>query len=179
MIRNIFIIPLLLLCCSFMQQGGTKKKLNVTVTSEEQELYRLINEYRKSSGLTDIPLSASLTFVAQQHCIDMQEKLGKLSHSWSTCNFDKDNNCMWLKPQEMTNYKGYGFECAHANSDTATASSALSGWKRSKLHNDVIVNQGAWKRYQWQAIGIGIYGNYACIWFGKETDPDGGPALKK
>jgi hypothetical protein len=35
----------------------------------------------------------------------------------------------------------------------------------------VIVNSGTWARITWRAVGIGIYGSYAVVWFGEESDP--------
>ncbi len=173
--RKLLLLPLLFVCLTSMQQTDAKKKITVTLTAQERELYAQLCAYRESLQLPKIPLSTSLTYVAQQHCNDLQNNVGKLTHSWSTCDFKKDASCMWLKPQELTDYKGYGYECSHWSSGIATAASAMNGWKGSKLHNDVLINQGIWKSYRWQAVGIGIYGNYACIWFGRETDPAGTP----
>ncbi len=47
------------------------------------------------------------------------------------------------------------------------------GMERQPRHNAVIINDGMWSR-SWKAIGIGIYGNYAVVWFGNEEDPVGG-----
>jgi hypothetical protein len=48
---------------------------------------------------------------------------------------------------------------------------ALSSWKGSPLHHAVIVNSGVWARIRWKAVGVGIYGSYAVVWFGEEADP--------
>jgi uncharacterized protein YkwD len=55
-----------------------------------------------------------------------------------------------------------------------TAEKALASWKKSAGHNRVIINKGKWSNETWKAIGIGIYLNYAVVWFGKESDPCGG-----
>jgi uncharacterized protein YkwD len=173
--RKLLLLPLLFICLTSMRQTDTKKKISVTLSAQERELYAQLCVYRESLQLPKIPLSTSLTYVAQQHCNDLQTNVGKLTHSWSTCDYKKDASCMWLKPEELTNYKGYGYECSHWSSGIATAESALSGWKNSPLHNDVLINQGMWKHFNWQAVGIGISGNYACIWFGEKADPAGSP----
>jgi hypothetical protein len=49
----------------------------------------------------------------------------------------------------------------------------LASWKSSSGHNGVILNQGIWSDYSWKAVGVGIYRNYAVLWFGKENDPVG------
>jgi len=35
----------------------------------------------------------------------------------------------------------------------------------------MIINKYAWKRLKWNAMGVGIYGNYAVVWFGEKKDP--------
>ena len=153
------------------------------LSDEETELYNIIMEYRSSKGLTKIPLSKSLTFVAQTHVKDLVKNkpdVGNCNmHSWSNkgnwtpCCYTDDHaraKCMWNKPSELTSYKGNGYEIAHWNSGTATAEGALSSWKRSSGHNAVIINQGVWDSHPWKAIGIGIYKGFAVVWFGEERD---------
>lgn len=159
------------------------KAVDVIATEEEWKLYDMINRYRANNGLEKIPFSASLTYVAQLHCNDLIENVGYLTHGWSDCPFNASDPesyvCMWLKPQELTNYKGYGYECAHGGYSSggykASAEESLRGWKNSSYHNAVILNKGIWSNHQWKALGIGIQGAYACIWFGEEEDPNGEP----
>ena len=88
---------------------------------------------------------------------------------------------MWKKPQELTDYPGTGYEIMHGSSDPiynqrpTTAERALSGWQKSSGHNSVIINRSVWRDYTWNAIGIGIYKNISCVWFGVEVDPAGVP----
>ena len=79
---------------------------------------------------------------------------------------------MWSKPQEISQYKSAGFEIAAYFGNGATARGAIANWKKSAGHNEVMINQGSWKKMNWQAVGVGIEGNYAVIWFGAEQDPD-------
>lgn len=157
------------------------------LSNEEKELYNIIMEYRDSKGLSKIPLSKSLTFVAQAHVKDLENNnphnnsfsSGCNGHSWSNkgswepCCYTSDHarsECMWSKPSELTSYKGNGYEIAHWTSGVATAEGALSGWKKSSGHNTVIINQGIWSSDPWQAIGIGMYKGFAVVWFGEERD---------
>jgi len=78
---------------------------------------------------------------------------------------------MWNKPRELTPYKENGYEIAAGGTGPMTAADALAGWQSSPLHNAVMVNSGTWSRTTWQAVGIGINGNWAVAWFGKEPDP--------
>ena len=152
------------------------------LSNEETELYNIIMQYRYSKGLSKIPLSKSLTFVAQTHVKDLvnnKPDVGNCNmHSWSNkgnwtpCCYTDDHaraKCMWDKPSELTSYKGNGYEISFGSSGSVTALEALNGWKSSSGHNAVIINQGIWNR-SWQAIGIGIYKGFAVVWFGNERD---------
>ena len=77
---------------------------------------------------------------------------------------------MWDKPDELTVYTGNGYEISHGGSGTVSPTSALNGWKNSSGHNDVILNQGIWTT-PWGAMGVGIDGSYAHVWFGHQADP--------
>ncbi len=153
------------------------------LSEEEKKLYQLINEYRKQNNLHEIPQSPALTFVAQTHVKDLYEnqpanKVCNL-HSWSDkgkwkkCCYLKNHSnaeCMWSKPRELTCYTGNGYEIAFYSSSDATAEEALQSWKTSYGHNNVILNEDIWRSLQWNAIGIGIYKNYAVVWFGEKKD---------
>ncbi len=156
-----------------------------SLTDEETKLYNLIMEYRKANGLPSIPISPSLTLVAQTHVKDLQQNHPDSEpcnmHSWSSkgnwtpCCYTPDHahaQCMWNKPRELTLYKGNGYEIAHWSSYNVTAEDALENWKNSSGHNAVILNQDIWSN-TWNAIGIGINKNYAVVWFGNEKDKQG------
>ena len=155
------------------------------ISAEAMELFDLVNVYRKKNKLPPIPLSKALCHVAQVHAEDMEYNMEKLTHAWSTCRYNSNirstYDCMWNKPKELTSYEGIGFECAHGGEGNykASAKSALSGWQSSRPHNNVILNKSIWKDYTWNAIGIGISGGYATLWFGKEEDLDGSPKTCK
>lgn len=153
------------------------------LTEEERKLYNMIMQYRTEEGLPNIPLSASLTYVAQTHVKDLHSRTTLSSlcnmHSWSEggawspCCYTSDHDkasCMWNKPRELTSYKGDGFEISFGSFGApATAAGALDGWKGSSGHNAVIINQGMWES-QWNAIGIGLFEGYAVVWFGHQSD---------
>lgn len=161
------------------------------ISKDENQLYELIMAYRKEKRLTSIPLSSSLTIVARTHARDLMENRPDQGNcnkhswsdkgSWTPCCYTTDHKqaeCMWNKPKELTSYKGYGFEISCGGSYNLTPSDALECWKESKPHNEVIINAGDWKK-EWNAIGIGIYGHYAVVWFGWEKDEAGEPNLCK
>ena len=154
------------------------------LTAEENKLYDLLMQYRREHGLKDIPISKSLTLVAQTHVKDLQENYVWSErcnlHSWSdkgpwkpVCYTDDHAQAelMWNKPKELTSYQGNGFEIAFTGyvDSTAMAEKALATWKSSNGHNAVVLNEGIWKT-EWKAIGIGIFGSYAVVWFGNEAE---------
>jgi hypothetical protein len=143
------------------------------IEAEELQLYNLINDYRVSNNLAPIPLSASLSLVANRHVVDLQENVGTLTHDWSDATGPE---AYWYAPQRLnTAYPGLGYENAYWSSNGATAEGALVGWQNSSGHNAVILNQGMWADNDWSALGIGIYQDYAVMWVGEEVDPAGSP----
>ena len=162
----------------------------VCLSPEEQQLYQAINNYRKQKKLPSIPISASLSKVSQLHAKDLMEnfdleQIKKCNpHSWSAegswtacCYTDdhKDPKCMWEKPKEISGYESPGYEIVYWNSGTANAAKALEGWKKSPGHNMVMINLDMWKKVSWNAVGVGIYGNYAVAWFGEAEDEKSAP----
>ena len=159
------------------------------LSSDEHELATLINAYRANNGLAAIPVTVSLTAVAQWHVwdLDVNTPTGGTcnlhswsdSGSWSAVCYTSDHaqaQGMWDKPREITEdaYSGNGYEIAYWSSGTATASGALAGWQSSSGHNDVILNQGIWTgRNPWPAMGVGMLNGYAVVWFGDIADPQG------
>jgi hypothetical protein len=154
------------------------------LSPSEEELYELIMEYRKEKGLPTIPVSKSLSYVAKLHVRDLETHALPASssvHSWSkdgpweSVTYTPDNRyaqLMWSKPREITNYRGNGYEIAYMDSIGVRSQDAFIRWKLSGLHDAVIVNKGDWNRLDWKAIGIGIFGRYAAVWFGEEVDPE-------
>lgn len=157
----------------------------VCVSVEEKKLYEMIMDYRKSMKLEPIPYSSKLTLVAQTHVRDLAahfdyENRGDCNpHSWSDqgkwtpCCYTSDHSrasCMWDKPKEISGYEGAGYEIAYFSSGGASAAEGLEGWKKSPGHNPLLINSGTWQELHWQAIGIGIYEQYAVVWFGEPAD---------
>ena len=164
----------------------------VSLSQDELELYNLINSYRKTKGLHTIKLSRSLTYVAQLHARDLTNNNSETKrcnmHSWSKnenwegCCYTADHKnaeCMWFKPRQLTNYSGIGYEIVfystypsdHKNFPLAS----LKAWKNSKGHNDIIINNDDWETLHWRAMGVGIYKNYAVVWFGDIVDEEKEP----
>ncbi len=155
-----------------------------TPNAEETNLYNLVMQHRRKIGLPAIPLSPSLTFVAQTHARDLIENkpdVGECNlHSWSAkgkwppCCYTSDHANVagiWSKPGELTSYTASGYEIAYWSSGGATAANALKSWQSSPGHIALIENTGLWSKSDWKAIGIAVNEGYALIWFGKEPEP--------
>ena len=160
------------------------------VTEEEMRLYRMINDYRRRYDLPPIPLSASLSYVASTHVKDLffnhpdQDPCN--FHSWSDkgpwkafCYPRDENkkNSVWDKPREITGYKGKGYEIVYWENSSADIDSVFNLWRSVGYFNSFLMNTGKWQGTKWEAIGIGVYENYACAWFGQQPDPSGAPLL--
>lgn len=180
----------LFICLIFMPVLAGAAAPSGCLSSEEQKLASLINDYRKANRLPAVTVSRSLTSVSQWHTIDLKENSPAggacNNHSWSgarndlwnaVCYTDDHANAagMWYKPREITNgaYTDNGFENVYWHSSAATAQGAFVGWQNSLGHRETILEQGIWNGMQWQSMGIGIYKNYAALWFGQAPDPQG------
>ncbi|MEX2593664.1 MAG: CAP domain-containing protein [Anditalea sp.] len=173
------ILPLILFFSVSLKEGPLRN----APTKEEDELFEMINTYRKSLDLPAVPLSKALNKVAQVHARDLMENYsqGKRCnmHSWSKngpwsacCYTDnhKKANCMWDKPKEIAGYDSPGYEVAYWHSAIATPGAALEVWKKSPGHHAVLANLGPFKQAKWKAMGVGIYQQYAVVWFGEMGD---------
>ena len=182
-------LTLIIFYCSlllFTNNSSLTPISDVCLTDAEKELFSLVNDYRKSKNLEAIPYSAALTKVAQAHVRDLHEnytydpnaKCNPHSWSkkgdWSSCCYTNDHKqaqCMWDKPMEIAGYDSHGYEIAYYQSNGAVPSVALDGWKVSKGHNQVMINLDIWSKVTWQGMGVGLYKEYAVVWFGAKSDP--------
>lgn len=177
--------------------GPTSDVVGVCLSAAEGELARLVNEYRASLNLPPLQISKSLSLVAQQHAWDTVNNsnawpappAGKSCnmHSWSSivnpalqqgtwtgnCYTSDHANAqgMWNKPGEIAGFPGEGVENSFASSGTATASGALTAWKNSPGHNNVITQQGGWGPMA--SMGVGMLNGVAHLWLSWVTDPAG------
>jgi hypothetical protein len=160
------------------------------ISTMEYKLYTMINDYRNRYDLPPIPLSKSLCYVASTHVNDLfyhhPDQGPCNAHSWSShgnwkpfCYPRDENkkNSVWDKPEELTPYKGKGYEIVYWENDAAVIDSIITLWKSMDYFNSFLMNTGKWQGKKWNAIGIGIHENYACAWFGELPDPEGEPIL--
>ena len=159
------------------------------ISQRSLDLANAINNYRKQNNLPPIPISKSLSTVAETHVKDLRDSAKPASncngHSWSNkgnwtpCCYTPDHaqaKCMWSKPAELTAMKSTGFEITigqpgEVSGTVLDSNKAISMWQGSPLHNDVILNRGQWQGMQWKAMGAGIIDSHACAWFSDQPDP--------
>jgi hypothetical protein len=179
------------------QAGITSDVAGVCLSAAEGDLARMINEYRASLNLPPLQISKSLSLVAQQHAWDTVNNsnawpappAGKTCnmHSWSgvvnpalqqgtwtaNCYTSDHANAqgMWNKPGQIAGFPGDGVENSFASSGTATAAGALTAWRNSPGHNNVITQQGGWGPMA--SMGVGMSGGVAHLWLSWVTDPAG------
>ncbi|NCA85711.1 MAG: hypothetical protein EOM83_09065 [Clostridia bacterium] len=157
------------------------------ITADELQLYNRLNQYRKDNGMTEIPLSKSMSYVAKLHVSDLlynRPDTGNCNlHSWSAqgdwveCCYGTDvfnSTCMTSKPKEMTTYPGKGYEIAFWESVDARPSVVFDLWSSSPASRDLILNRGIWKDFTWKAFGVGMLEGYAVVWYGAEAEADEG-----
>ena len=177
--------------------GPTSDVAGVCLSAAEGELARLVNEYRASLGLPALQISKSLSLVAQQHAWDSVNNRNAWPtdpngrecnlHSWTrvvnpalqqgtwteVCYTSDHANAqgMWNKPGQIAGFPGEGVENSFASSGTASPSGALTGWKNSPGHNNVITQQGGWGPMA--SMGVGMLNGIAHLWLSSTADPAG------
>lgn len=157
---------------------------------DEVELARLTNTYRQQLGLPAVPVSFSLSSVAQWHVWDLaaNDPVGGVCnlHSWSGARpqtwqavcYTSDHARaaqMWSKPRQITDgaYSSDGYEISAGAGGSITPSVALALWQASPAHRAVILNTSIWSNFPWGGMGVGLFQGYAVIWFGTIADPLG------
>jgi hypothetical protein len=172
----LFICPSLL----FAQKGVPDE---FCLTADEYRLYELINAHRLINGMKEIPLSASLSFVARTHVIDLFTNhpdtgvcnLNSWSDKgeWTACCHNKyvpKEACIRDKPKELTKYTGEGYELTYAEVLNTNADTVFHFWNKIDEANEFLLNEGKWEEKTWRAMGVGIYKSYAVLWMGQRTD---------
>jgi hypothetical protein len=142
------------------------------ISSPEKELYQIVNEYRVQNDLSQVPLSETLSVVANRHLLDLVINVKSFTHGWSNCAYDmKDQktwDCVFESPKRLNSgYSGKGYENLYRNkTGNASAILAIDAWKKSDIHNSLILNLKTFKDMKFDALGIAINGQYAALWFG-------------
>ena len=141
-------------------------------SADEQALFNLIVKYRAANGLPAVRLSPALSMVANRHIIDLVQNVKSFTHGWSNCPYDfnveKTWPCVSDSPKRLNSgYSGQGFETLYrTTTGKATPALAMDAWKKSKLHNSIILNLDTFKNMPWDEVGVAVDGSYAAVWFG-------------
>ncbi len=171
----------------FITLGGYAQKAvpdDFCLTADEYRLAELINAHRLVNGLKEVPLSASLSFVARTHVIDLYTNhpdtgicnLNSWSDKgdWTACCHNKyvpKEACIRNKPKELTKYTGEGYELTYAEVLSTNADTVFRFWTEIEQAEEFLLNEESWKDKNWRAMGVGIYKSYAVLWMGTRTDP--------
>ncbi len=141
------------------------------ISEQETELFGLVNEYREQNKLAKVYMSETVCLVANRHALDLSYNIRKLTHSWSDCDYDPKNSktfgCILYAPKRFyPNFSGLAFENVYFTSGKRVISyDALEAWKKSPMHNAVILNQSSFKNFEWLEGCVAIEKNYAALWF--------------
>ncbi|MEI7661135.1 MAG: CAP domain-containing protein [Bacteroidota bacterium] len=169
-----------------MVKQGNPVPAGFCISSTVTELYNAINEYRQHYDLPPVVLSKSLCYVAALHAKDLalhHPDQGPCNfHSWSGKSFwkpfcyprdENKKNSVWDKPRELTPYPDRAYEIVYWENTSLIADTVIMVWKTEAYFNSFLLNNGKWQGKEWNAIGIALYENYACAWFGEVPDPEG------
>lgn len=181
--RTLFLSSVLILfvCASSLAQEGIPE--DFCITDQEFRLYELINAHRIINGLDAVPLSASLSFVARTHVIDLYTNHPDTSicnlnswsdkGDWTACCHNKYvpmEECIRNKPKELTAYTGEGYELTYAEIMDTHPDTVFRFWKKIDEAAQFLLNEAQWADKTWRAMGVGIYKNYAVLWMGQKRD---------
>lgn len=160
----------------------------VCLSESEVKLAEAINLFRKQNKLPEIPLSASLSFVAKAHVWDLQTNNPDTSictsaswsnkGNWTPCCFNSyvlKYDCMWDKPKELTSYPFRGYELVYFDESIVQPDSIFQVWKSSYETIDMFLTRNQHGDKKWLAMGLAIGENYVSLWFGQRNDPVGVP----
>jgi hypothetical protein len=203
MIRAVFtgnavLAMILIALMSFPQSAGCQKPVkqgppvpsSFCIDTVSMNLYMKVNSYRRQKGLAPIPLSKSLSYVATLHARDLylhHPDRGPCNfHSWSDkgawnpfC-YPADESkkaTVWDKPRELTRYPSKAFEIVYWENNPLEEDTVFMVWKSEVYFRTFLLNSGKWQGKSWNAIGIAVFENYACAWFGEAADPEGEATL--
>lgn len=141
-------------------------------SADERALFDLVTKYRAANDLPSVRLSPALSMVANRHIIDLVQNVRSFTHGWSNCPYDINDEKTWPcvseSPKRLNSgYPGQAFETLFRTATgKATPAQALDTWKRSKLHNSIILNMDTFKNLPWDEVGVAMDSGYAVLWFG-------------
>lgn len=114
--------------------------INISLDTEEEKLFNLINEYRQNNGLSPLVLSSNLTIAAKLHSQDMANN-----------NYFSHYSLDGRSPRDRARDAGYFYLPIGENiaAGYTKAIDVFNAWKSSYEHNKNMLNK------DFKAIGIG------------------------
>lgn len=158
--------------CSGSKIFSEKNCVGDANSAEEKNLLDLINSYRTANKRPVVKLSPSLSILANRRMLDLRQNVKTLTHSWSNCPYDLKNEKTWpcVTDAPVTlkcGYAGQGYETLYRTAKGSVKPDlAVDAWKKSSLHNSIILNLGMFANMEWEEAGVAIDGEYAALWFG-------------
>lgn len=171
----------------------------LTVLSQEQEvclteneiaLANSINQFRQENDLEPVTLSQSLSYVADVHSKDLYFNFDPYGACglyfwsdegrWEPCcpaGDEKDLECIYDKPNELTGYRSKGYEAVFYQSSGITSEVAYEHFKRDSSAMNLALETGRYDDKKWNAMGVSVFEGFASIWFGELIDEQGEPLL--
>ena len=166
-------------------QRKTAKTIPSTYFIERNEiqLSEAINKFRVKKGLGELQLSPSLSYVAKTHLNDIRlhskDQHGCNLNSWSdkgkwtSCCFNskqKDLELMTTKPEEITGFRGKGYEIVIMAKKGVSTKNLTDLWLAATMTEEFLLNAGQGSNRNWQSMGVSIYHGFASIWLSEMPD---------
>jgi sRNA-binding regulator protein Hfq len=160
------------------------------ISFDEQLLFDKINLIRDDYGKPELDFSISLSYLAEVHVEDLllnnpDTSICNLSSwsdkgEWTPCCYNSyvvNQDCMWDKPKEITNFTYRGYELAAYFEDGFNVDSVINLWSGSKPVLDMILTEGNFKKKKWICMGVAFNDHYVSVWFAQRADRFGEPDL--
>ncbi len=160
------------------------------ISAEDNKLYESINLFLIENGQKELSLSKSLSYVANLHITDLLQNhpdtsICNLSSwsdkgEWTACCYNKyvpNQDCMWDKPKELTNFKYRGYELALFFEEDFTSDTVMQLLLSSNAVIDMLLTKGDYSKKKWVCMGLAINKEYASIWFAQRADNAGKPDI--
>jgi len=162
------------------------------ISAEDNKLYESINLFLLENGQKELSLSKSLSYVANLHITDLIQNhpdtsicnLSSWSNNgnWTSCCYQKyvpNQDCMWDKPKELTNFKYRGYELVLFFEEEFNSDTVMQLLLSSNAVIDMLLTKGDYSKKKWVCLGLANNKEYASIWFAQRADNAGKPEICK
>ena len=139
---------------------------------DENTLFQLVNKYRKANGRPELKVSPALSMLANRRLLDLEMNMKSLTHSWSNCPYDINDQKSWPcvldAPTRLhSGYGGQGYETLYrTTAGRVVPVLAIEAWGKSPVHNSIILNLNVFKDLAYDEVGVAVDGQFAALWFG-------------